>query len=411
MMELRDYQIDIANQIAEKVTLLNICYLAAEVRCGKTLMTLEACKLLNVNKVLFLTKKKAISSIENDYKEMNYSFNLTVINYESLHKVVGYFDLIVLDEHHVNGAFPKPSNRTKLIKQRFSNLPMIFLSGSPAVESGSQWYHQFWVSNYTPFKEINFYKWATNYVNIVKINYGNGYPSNDYTRANRELIQNKIDQYLITFTQKDAGFETVISEQILYCEMKPITYQLAKALLNDRFIKGQTDEILADTPVKLMSKLHQIYNGTCIGESGNVIIIDDSKIQFIKQKFNNKKIAIFYQFKGELDLIKQVYSDDITTDLNEFNNTDKSIAIQQSGSEGMNLSKADFLIYYNFGFSGKNYIQSRDRLTTMSRKSNEVFFIFESAGISEKIYKRIINKKQYNIKQFNQDFNCGKTDR
>jgi hypothetical protein len=77
----------------------------------------------------------------------------------------------------------------------------------------------------------------------------------------------------------------------------------------------------------------------------------------------------------------------------------------------MNLSKADFLIYYNFGFSGKNYIQSRDRLTTMSRKSNEVFFIFESAGISEKIYKRIINKKQYNIKQFNQDFNCGKTDR
>jgi hypothetical protein len=227
-----------------------------------------------------------------------------------------------LDEHHVNGAFPKPSNRTKLIKQRFSNLPMIFLSGSPAVESGSQWYHQFWVSNYTPFKEINFYKWATNYVNIVKINYGNGYPSNDYTRANRELIQNKIDQYLITFTQKDAGFETVISEQILYCKMKPITYQLAKALLNDRFIKGQTDEILADTPVKLMSKLHQIYNGTCIGESGNVIIIDDSKIQFIKQKFNNKKIAIFYQFKGELDLIKQVYSDDITTDLNEFNNTD-----------------------------------------------------------------------------------------
>jgi hypothetical protein len=240
MMELRDYQIDIANQITEKVKRLNICYLAAEVRCGKTLMTLEACKLLAVNRVLFLTKKKAISSIESDYKKMGYRFQLTVTNYESLHKVVGNFDLIVLDEHHVNGAFPKPSNRTKLIKQRFSNLPMIFLSGSPAVESGSQWYHQFWVSRYSPFQEMNFYKWATNYVNIVKINYGNGYPSNDYTRANRELIQNKIDHYLITFTQKDAGFETVISEQILYCKMNPITYQLAKTLFNDRFIKGKT---------------------------------------------------------------------------------------------------------------------------------------------------------------------------
>jgi hypothetical protein len=87
--KLRDYQVDIANQITEKVKRLNICYLAAEVRCGKTLMTLEACKLLAVNRVLFLTKKKAISSIENDYKEMNYlQLIWTVHNFaESLHKV------------------------------------------------------------------------------------------------------------------------------------------------------------------------------------------------------------------------------------------------------------------------------------------------------------------------------------
>ena len=183
MMELRPYQIDLANQIADKVNKVKICYLAAEVRTGKTLSTLESCKILGVNSVLFLTKKKAISSIEKDYNAMNYSFNLTVTNYESIHKVEGNFDLIVLDENHVNGAYPKPSNRTKLIRSKYGNLRMIMLSGSPAVESGSQWYHQFWVSNYSPFKEINFYKWAANFVNVVNINYGNGYPSNDYSRA------------------------------------------------------------------------------------------------------------------------------------------------------------------------------------------------------------------------------------
>jgi len=404
MMELRPYQIDLANQIADKVNKVKICYLAAEVRTGKTLSTLESCKILGVNSVLFLTKKKAISSIEKDYNAMNYSFNLTVTNYESIHKVEGNFDLIVLDENHVNGAYPKPSNRTKLIRSKYGNLRMIMLSGSPAVESGSQWYHQFWVSNYSPFKEINFYKWAANFVNVVNINYGNGYPSNDYSRADRDLIQKIIEPYLITFTQQEAGFDTVISEQILYCDIKQSTNQIAKSLLKDRVVFGKSDSILADTPVKLMSKLHQIYSGTCIGESGNVLLLDDSKVQFIRDHFKGKKIAIFYYFKGELELLKSIYNDELTTDLDEFNNTNKSIAIQQSGSEGMNLSKADYLVYYNFGFSGKAYIQSRDRLTTISRKSNEVFFIFERNGISEKIYKRITNKQLYNVKQFAKDF-------
>jgi hypothetical protein len=103
-------------------------------------------------------------------------------------------------------------------------------------------------------------------------------------------------------------------------------------------------------------------------------------------------------------MLKESYGNDITTDLEEFNNTDKHIAIQQTSSEGLNLSKADYLIFYNFGFSGKNYTQARDRLSTLTRKTNDVYFVFERNGISDKIYKRIKEKKSYNSYFFKKHF-------
>ena len=59
---------------------------------------------LGVKNLLFVTKKKAISSISADYKKLNPNYTLTVINYESLHKVEGVFDLMVLDEAHTLGS-------------------------------------------------------------------------------------------------------------------------------------------------------------------------------------------------------------------------------------------------------------------------------------------------------------------
>ena len=58
-----------------------------EVRTGKTLTSLAIAEQLKAQNVLFITKKKAISSIEDDNAMLSPSYNLTVINYESLHKL------------------------------------------------------------------------------------------------------------------------------------------------------------------------------------------------------------------------------------------------------------------------------------------------------------------------------------
>ena len=113
MLKLRDYQIGIAEMAVETLKKFHIVYLSMEVRTGKTLTALETARLKGCVNVLFVTKKKAIKSIQNDYKLLCPGYELTVINYESLHNVTGNFDLIICDEAHTIGAFPKPALRTK----------------------------------------------------------------------------------------------------------------------------------------------------------------------------------------------------------------------------------------------------------------------------------------------------------
>lgn len=403
-MELRDYQIENSIKAVEILTNNYIVYLSMEVRTGKTVTSLETAKLYGAKDVLFLTKKKAIKSIENDYINFGYTFNLTVINNESLHLLEGNFDLIICDEHHRCGTYPKPNKVTKLIKERYSNLPMIFLSGTPHPESYSQIYHQFWISNYSPLKSwTNFYKFSQVFVNIKQKHFGYA-KINDYSDCNYDKIKPIIDKYFVTYTQKDAGFNTEVKENILRVRLKDYTYDLIKRLDKDKVVQGKNEVLLGDTAVKLMSKTHQLFSGTVKFESGNTMTIDDSKALFIKDRFK-EKIAIFYKFKAEYDCLKEIYKDELTDNLEEFNSTNKSIALQiVSGREGISLSNAKYLVYYNIDFSALSYWQSRDRLTTMDRLTNDIYWIFSEGGIEDKIYKAVSNKKDYTLNVFKKDY-------
>jgi len=401
-MKLRDYQIKNANECTEILNKYGLVYLQHTQRTGKTLTALQIAKNVNAKSVLFLTKKKAIESILSDYKALNFNYELEVSNYESLHKVKGKYDLIILDEAHSISAFPKPSVRTKLLKQMFFNSKMVFLSGTPASESYSQWYHQFWISKNSPFKDyINFYKWAKDYVNpnFIYTTYGQ---SNDYSKAKDDLIKAKINKIIHKFTQEQAGFENVIIKTNIFVEMKPITYKLIEQLKKDKIIIGKNEKIIADSGVKIMSKQHQLGSGTIIFDSGNTGIIDNSKAIYIKENLKGK-LAIFYYFKQELEMLLNVFGDTATTNLNEFNTTDKHyIGQQYSSAMGVNLSKADKLIYLNFGFSGTNFVQSLDRLTIKERKETEVFFILAKKTLDLQILKVIEKKKNFTLKQYEQ---------
>jgi hypothetical protein len=398
---LRDYQVDLSNRGVEILKKRGMVYLCMSVRTGKTATSMQVAKLYGAKSVLFLTKKKAMGDIAGDYKDFGFDFDIEIMNDESMHKCTGKYDLVIHDEHHRFGAVPKPGNAIKVYKKMFGHLPMIFLSGTPSPENYSQLFHQYWVSLRSPFKHANFYKWAKEYVKpgFKYTSYG---PTPDYTNADIDKIMSVIDPYVLTYTQEQAGFISVIEEEVIMVPMKPETYSLASRLKRDLVVQGKSEVILADTGVKLMQKLHQIYSGTIKFESGSRMVIDDTKAELIFNKFKGKKIGIFYKFVAELDAIRQVYgSENLTTDLEEFNTTDKSIALQiVSGREGISLRNAEFIVFYNIDFSATSYWQARDRMTTMERKFNKVYWVFSVGGIEPEIYKQVLAKKNFTLSHF-----------
>lgn len=403
-MELREYQIKIANEAAEKVNEYGFCYIAAEVRTGKTLMALKAAELLECKKVLFLTKKKAIKSIEMDYANFGFKYNLTVVNWENLHNVNDKFDLIICDEAHTMGGYPKMSKRVNQLRIKYYNVPKILLSGTPHPESYSQIFHQFYVCPGNPFIGMNFYQWAKIYVNVQSVNYGYG-SVNNYKSCYKDKLLPVIDKYFIRWSQKESGFESKIEEEVLYVDMQPITYSLIQKLKKDNVAIIGHHDFLADTAVKLMSKIHQISSGTCISEENTYVVLDHSKAEFIKEYFKGKKIGIFYKFKAEFYMLQSVFGDMITDDLNEFDTTDKCIALQMvSGREGISLRNAEYLVFLNIDFSAVTYFQARDRMTTKERRFNKIFWIFAKDGIEGKIYNAVSNKKNYTTSLFKKQY-------
>ena len=404
---LDDYQVKGAEVAAESIKKYHLHYLAWAPRTRKTGTALETCRLLGAKKVLFVTTKKAMSSIKSDYDNFGFTFDLTIINKESIHKVEGDYDLLVSDEHHAKiSAIPKPPLLAKYIKKHYSHLPMLFLSGTPCSENFSLMYHQFWISDYNPWKRYtNFYKWANDYVMIKQKRIGQRL-HNDYSGGLETKIMGDIAHLYSTRTKEESGYASEIIEEVLKVKMKPITYDLMKKLKADLVVNGESEVILADTAAKLMQKMHQLSSGTIKFESGNSMIIDTSKADFIKERFKGKKLAILYIFKEELNLLSQVFGEDnVTNDIDEFNSTDKHFVGQVvSSREGINLSKADYLIMYNIQHSAVSYFQARDRLTTKDRVLNKVYWIFAEGGLEEHIYKVVHQKKKYTLNIFKKDY-------
>tara|TARA_R100001015_G_C4622720_1_gene180280 strand:- start:1712 stop:2131 length:420 start_codon:yes stop_codon:yes gene_type:complete len=135
------------------------------------------------------------------------------------------------------------------------------------------------------------------------------------------------------------------------------------------------------------------------------MVLDTSKAEYIKKTFQGKKIGVFYKFKAELDALKNIFGDNLVTDLPSFDdNKGNVIALQiVSGREGISLRNADYIVYYNIDFSATSYWQSRDRMTTKTRLNNKVYWVFSKKGIEPRIYKAVSNKKDYTLRHFKRD--------
>lgn len=428
MVQLRPYQESLAAKGRDILAEHGLVYFAMEVRTGKTLTALRCADLCGATNVLFVTKKKAVQSIINDYEALAPGYMIDVINFESLHhyvdrittkrksgaedvtfrtkEIANRFDFFIVDEAHTCGAFPSVSLRTEQLRELVKNWPVAFLSGTPTPESYSQLFHQLAISSRSPWAAYKtFYKWAKDYVTVEK-RYAYNREFNDYSNADIARIKSDTAHVMLSYSQAQAGFAQVVQEEVMYVKMRPSTYSLANTIIKDKVYIGKNGLIVtADTAVKEQNKVHQVYSGTVITDDKTPVAFDPSKVLAIKQRFRGKKIAIFYKFDAEGKMLREHFN---TTDSpEEFNASDGLVFVSQvqSGREGVNLSTADYLVMYNIDFSALSYWQARARMQTKDRvKDAIVVWVFSEGGIEQKIYNTVLGKKDYTLTHYKKDY-------
>ena len=347
MVKLREYQKSASRKLTRLCQIKKCAYLSGECRTGKTMVALSVVRNMALEKVLVITKKKAIPSIKSDVEKMNLERVVSITNFEQLKNFKGTsWNMIIVDEAHSVGAFPKPSQRYQNILQlRYNSI--ILMSGTPSPESFSQLYHQWSLTPFLWSKYQNFYRWASDYVDVKEKRVGTGVVIKDYSDARQSRILKDIEPYTVQMTQKEAGFTQEVEEEVHLVKMSRRTYRLAYRILKNGVIgKPGRRSVVADTGAKVMSKLRQIYNGHVITERHGAIIFDKSKIEYIRDNFSGK-IAILYCFIAEGKMLRDFFGYRATDDPDIFNAVSDSVFIGQVKScmEGVNLSSADHLIF------------------------------------------------------------------
>jgi hypothetical protein len=401
MMTLRPQQRTTVDEA--KVILKNhgLLYMVCEMRTGKTIMSLSIAFELKLKTVLFLTNKANIINVETDLINTRYKFEkIDITNYEQViatNPPKPEYDLVICDEATILSGYPKPGAIAKKVKELCKGRLVILMSGTPTAESPVQIFHQMWVCDRSPFSvHKNFYAFFKEY-GIPKKKFVRGFQINDYKSANEFKIKEITKHYMVTLSQKEAGFESLVEEEVLYVKVDQRLYKLMDVLKKKKVYEMRSgDTLVADTPVKLQSLCHQISSGTVIGEDRSHVI-DESKIWFIKTKFAGQKIAIYHKYVMEGELIRQHFPNH-TSDQEEFNRRSDLVFVRQisSGRFGVNLSTADCLVMYNIDFSATSYFQVRARMQTKDRtKASKIYWIFSEHGLEKYVYKAVSKKMNF----------------
>lgn len=391
-VELFSYQKELASRVVERLNQHNLAYLSAEERVGKTFVALACIRLLEYKNVLIISKKRALPDFENSINKFFGSLavrpDITLINYESLHKVSkgSKFDFVIIDEaHHALSSYPKPSKSAKLVQSLVYDVPVLFMSATPCGQSRAQLFHQLNVSKFSPFdKYKNFYEWFREF-GISRFVWVSGRQVMKYDDIREDLILPIFERYFVSFSREQAGFEFAPTDKLHYVEVPEQVEHVYKALEKDDILYLPNNRTYTpDNITKQLKLLHQLEGGSVKLDDGEVVYLGGDfnfKIDYIKKTFGDvDSLVIFYEYIAEGELLR--------------NNFQNALILQgTSFAEGIDLSHMETLVIYSQNFSSSKYTQRRARQCNKFRsKEIEVHFLLCKGFISDLVYDCVANK-------------------
>lgn len=353
--------------------------------------------------VFDLTKKGSVDEFMSWFTAWgNYhgaNTTVAVINYDLLFRRQDLSKLtnftLMLDE---SSLITNPtSKRTKFILNKLKPNNVILLSGTPTSGKYELLWSQMRLLGWGISKDLYFKQY-------VDVDTSNGYPIVKGYK-NVERLKTKMRAYGCVFMKTEEVLN-LPEQRFIEHKIKP-----SKAYLEfkkNAYVEIDDKEFIGDTT---LTKL--LYSRMLCGA------YNDDKLEALKDiiESTNNRLIIFYNFNVELDRIREVIPNDrpisvingTDKDLSAYNDFDNSITLvqYQSGSMGLNLQKANVIIYFTPTLSSEQFEQSKKRIHRIGQKQNCLYYKLVS-GIEQRIYDVLNMRKDYTDKLFEEELGYGR---
>ena len=372
---------------------------------GKTYVGSEKIKQLNTPYNLLVCQKSKIKDWVEHFKTY-YEYEVIVFKNQSLEEIppnsiiiINYellwrrpqlmklreFTLLLDESQYIKN---ETSKRAKFIlKMQHQNV--ILLSGTPTGGKYEELWSQLKLLGWDISKKL-FYN---HYIITEKRNIG-GFPITVVTGyKNVDRLKEKLKQYGAIFMKSDEVFD--LPEQVENMMEVQNTAEYKK-FKRDRVITVEDVELVGDTTLTKLLYLRQLTS-----------IYNQHKHLSLRELLESTedRVVVFYNFKKEYEILKIICKNldkPISAingeglDLENYENKNNTIVLvqYQSGATGVNLQKANKVIYYSLPLSSELWMQSKKRIHRIGQsKTCFYYYLITENSVEERILE-VLNKRQ-----------------
>lgn len=390
-----DHQVEYGKLAADMLKEYLLYYLAFEERTGKSFTAIIAAEHLNIKTVLIVTKKTAVAGWTHLLSVCKHNHVYQVVNYHQVKHISYKPDMLIIDEaHNYISGHPRAPTMYKDVKKLSGGIPILYLSATPHAQGYHMLYHQFKLSDWTPwFNYKTYFDWHREYGEPYTM-YIHGRQIPKYDRVDEERIKPMFSHLFLTKTRKELGFDQEPVDKVHWITLDDVTKDAYNTITTDRVYEFIGGTVIADSKAKIRSTLHMLEGGVAKikkrvsdDEIKDVYLrlTNREKIDYmLKEWGDTKDLVIMHQFKEEAFKLKDFF---------------KNALILQGTSyaEGIDLYEYEHLVIYSQDYSTARHTQRRARQANKLRQTPIiVHYLLVEKAISSQVYKAVsINKLNY----------------
>ena len=292
------------------------------------------------------------------------------------------------------------AKRTKaILKLKASNV--ILLSGTPVGGKYENLYSQLKLLGWKITKK----QFWSDYIDFEMVQYGGSLsPMLPKIKGYKNIdeLKKMLKIFGADFLKSDEVFD--LPEQNFNVVKVPISKEY-KEFKKEKYICINNKEFVGDTPLKTMLYARMMcstYNKYKL----------DAFVDLLES--TDDRLIVLYNFTDELDAMKSLigkraYSvvNGSERDLINYENVDNSITFvqYQAGAMGLNLQKANKIIYYSLPLSSELYEQSKKRIHRIGQNRPCFYYLLLAENsIEERIKTTLDKRNDYTQELFEKDF-------